>query len=74
MPKKLTTAQQIKMVLMLKGLKESNLAEKLGVTAQNINQLLKRDNFTQSMLEKIAEVLEVKYVSYFELPDGRKTE
>lgn len=73
MPDKLTTAQQIKMALMLKGLKESNLAELMGTSAQNLNQLLKRDNFTQATLEKIAKVLDINYVSYFEFPDGRKT-
>ena len=68
----LSSAQKIKMALAYKGIKEAELARLLETTPQNFNQAMKRDNFSQSNLEKIAGVLDAKYVSYFEFSDGTK--
>ncbi len=67
-----SSTQKIKMLLAYKGLSSADLARLLETTPQNLSQALKRDNFSKETLEKIAEVLNAKYISYFELPDGTK--
>lgn len=68
----LTSSQKIKMALAYKGLKEADLARLLETTPQNLNKLLKRNNFNQESLEKIALLLGATYQSFFEFPDGTK--
>ncbi|QPQ30407.1 helix-turn-helix domain-containing protein [Lysinibacillus sp. JNUCC 51] len=43
-----------------KDLSVQDLAELLGQSRQNINTKLKKDNFSEQDLKKIAEVLDVK--------------
>ena len=67
-----SSTQKIKMLLEYKGLSSADLARLLETTPQNLSQALKRDNFSQDTLDKIATILGAKYISYFELPDGTK--
>ncbi|RRC92710.1 XRE family transcriptional regulator [Erysipelotrichaceae bacterium OH741_COT-311] len=64
------TEKQISTILGYLGLSKAELARRLGMSAQNFAQKIKRDNFTKDELEHIAEVLNVKYHAYFELTDG----
>ena len=66
----LTSAKKIEMALAYKGLKSADLARLLDTSPQNLNQIMKRNKFTQESLEKIAEVLGAEYVCYFKFPDG----
>lgn len=54
------------------GISESELARLIGTSPQNLGQRMKTGKFTTRELERIAEVMGVKYVAYFELPDGTK--
>lgn len=49
-----------------------DLAELLGQSRQNINTKLKKDNFSEQDLKKIAEVLEVEFEGFFFLKNGEK--
>jgi len=49
---------------------EAELARSLGTTPSAFNQRMKTDKFTSQELERIAEILEAKYIFLFEFPDG----
>lgn len=68
----MTIEQKIKMALSFKGISQAELARKMETTPSNFSQKLKRETFTKSELEKIAEELGGKFVIYFEFPDGTK--
>lgn len=61
---------KIKMVRANLNISEAELARRLGTTSQALGQRMKTGKFTTSDLESIAAALGVKYVHYFELPDG----
>ncbi|MCW8487069.1 helix-turn-helix domain-containing protein, partial [Streptococcus macedonicus] len=48
----------------------SELARRIGQTPQNFNKKLKRETVTLDELKAIADVLEVRFVQAFVLPDG----
>ena len=50
----------------------SKLARRIGQTPQNINKKLKRETVTLDELNAIADVLCVKFVQAFILPDGEE--
>lgn len=54
---KLTVSEQIRIILKRKKWSVADLAERLGTSRQNVNQLLIKDNFRVSDIEKIAGVL-----------------
>ena len=54
------------------GVPERELANRLGVSPQALNSRMKTGKFTTEELERMAEALGVKYVCYFELPDGTR--
>lgn len=68
----LTFGEKIKVVLGRKGMSVSDLAEKLGQSRQNLNVKIKKDNFTEQDMRKIANILEVKFEGFFFLDDGTK--
>lgn len=70
----MTTEQMIKMALTYKGMKQAELARRFGITPSNFNQQLKRNSFTKSDLEQIAEILECEFVCSFVFPDGMRIE
>lgn len=53
----LTFGEQIKIIMKRKGLTVADLANLLGVSRQNVNQLLARDNFKCSDMVKYAAAL-----------------
>jgi transcriptional regulator with XRE-family HTH domain len=65
--------QKIKAAAAYSGLSQAKLAEKIGMTASNFNQKLKRDTFTEEELEKIAAALGASFIPCsFLFPDGMK--
>ena len=60
----------IRVLLIKRGnISEAELARRLGISPQNLNNKMQRDNFTEKDLKKIAEVLNCKYKSSFILED-----
>lgn len=57
--------EQIKKVMQIKGIKQKDLAEKLGISSVNLSQQFKRDNFRIKDLIKIAEILECEFTYNF---------
>ncbi|MDM5351560.1 helix-turn-helix transcriptional regulator [Lysinibacillus sphaericus] len=68
----LTMGEKIKVLLNRKNMSVQDLAELLGQSRQNINTKLKKDNFSEQDLNKIAEVLEVEFEGFFFLKNGEK--
>lgn len=65
--------QKIKTAIVYSGMSQAKLAEKIGMTASNFNQKLKRDTFTDEELEIIAIALGAKFEPCsFIFPDGMK--
>ncbi len=64
--------EKIKVLLNRKSMSVQDLAELLGQSRQNINTKLKKDNFSEQDLKKIAEVLEVEFEGFFFLKSGEK--
>ena len=60
----------IRVLLIKRGnISEAELARRLGISPQNLNNKMQRDNFTEKDLKKIAEVINSKYKSSFILED-----
>ena len=72
MNNKMTTNEQVKILCILNGISEAELARRLGKSPQNFNAKMKRQSFTIKDLDKIAEVLGVKFESFFVLENGDK--
>lgn len=70
--RKITIQQKIDAARAYKGVTQQQLADAFGITVQAMGQRLKTGKFTQTELEKIANVLDAKYQSYFEFSDGTK--
>lgn len=51
------TAEKIRIALIKRDMTIKQLAESIGVTAQNLSNKLARDNLTRKELDKIAEAL-----------------
>lgn len=66
----MTNTQKIKLALAYKNMSESELARQLGTSPQAFNQRMKTDKFSSDELSRIANILNAKYVSSFEFPDG----
>lgn len=62
--------EKIRILLVKRGnISEAELARRLGISPQNLNNKMKRDNFTVSDLEKIAGVLGCEFRAFFEIPE-----
>lgn len=68
----MTLNQKIKAACALREISVAELGRRIGLSQSNFFQRLQKGKFTQEELEKIAEALECKYVSYFEFEDGTK--
>ena len=66
----MTTAEMIKKLCEQMNLSVSELARCIGQTPQNFNKKLQREIVTLDDLKAIADVLGVKFVQAFILPDG----
>lgn len=51
---------------------DAEIARRLGMTPQLYSSRMKKARFSSEELEKVAEAMGVKFVYYFELPDGTK--
>ena len=62
--------EKIRILLVKRGnIAEAELARKLGLLPQNFNVKMKRDNFTEADLRRIAEVLDCTYQAGFKMND-----
>lgn len=68
----MTSSQKIKMALAYKNMSEAELARSFGITPQAFSQRLKRDKFSSKDMERIADILNAKWVTAFKFPDGAK--
>ena len=68
----ITIRHKIKIACDIAGISISELAEKMGMSKQNLSKRLKVGKFTQEELQEIAKHLGCKYVSEFHFPNGEK--
>lgn len=68
----MTIKEQIKILCVRCNASEAELARRLGTSPQNFNSKMKRESFTIVELEKIANVLNVKFRREFILKNGDK--
>lgn len=62
--------ERIRILLVKRGnISEAELARKLGISPQNLNNKMKRDNFTESDLRGIANVLDCTFEAAFKMND-----
>jgi transcriptional regulator with XRE-family HTH domain len=62
--------EKIRFLLVKRGnMSEAELARRMGETPQNFNRKMKRDNFTEKDLYKIAEKLNCTYSASFKMND-----
>ena len=66
----MTTADMIKQLCEQMNISVAELARRIGQTPQNFNKKLQRETVTLDELKVIADVLGVKFVQAFILPDG----
>ncbi len=66
----MSLSNKIRILLIKRGnISEAELARKLGCTPQNLNNKMKRDNFTEKDLQQIAEALNCTFGVSFTLND-----
>ena len=70
----MSMVQSIRIAMVKKGnLSEAELARRVGVTPQNFNHKMKRDNFTEKDLQEIADALGLKLeISFVDPETGEK--
>ena len=66
----MTTSDMIKQLCEHMNISVAELARRIGQTPQNFNKKLQRETVTLDELKAIADVLGVKFVQAFILPDG----
>lgn len=63
-------AEKIRIMLVKRGnISEAELARRLKLSPQNLNNKMKRDNFTETDLREIAAVLDCDFESGFRMKD-----
>lgn len=63
-------SDRIRILLIKRGnISEAELARRLGISPQNLNNKMKRDNFTEKDLEEIATALNCSFSVSFKLND-----
>jgi len=66
----MSMTEKIRILLVKRGnISEAELARKLGISTQNLYGRMKRDNFTDQDLKRIAEVLDCTFKAGFVLND-----
>lgn len=66
----MTISEQIKVLCVRQNISQAELARRLGTTPQNFSAKLKRESFTVSEIEEIAEVVGVSFERSFVLENG----
>lgn len=65
-------SERIRILLVKRGnISESELARRLGISPQNLHNKMKRDNFTDKELQKIASALDCEFKTEFVLNDTK---
>ena len=63
-------SERIRILLVKRGnISEAELARRLGISPQNLNNKMKRDNFTEKDLQAIAAALDCTFAVTFTLND-----
>lgn len=63
-------SDRIRILLIKRGnISEAELARRLGISPQNLNNKMKRDNFTEKDLAEIADALDCTFTVSFKLND-----
>ena len=63
-------SERIRILLVKRGnISEAELARRLGISPQNLNNKMKRDNFTEKDLLEIAQALDCTYTVSFTMND-----
>jgi len=63
-------SDRIRILLIKRGnISEAELARRLGISPQNLNNKMKRDNFTEKDLQEIAAALDCTFSVSFKLND-----
>lgn len=65
-------ANNIRVLFIEKNMKIKDLAEQLGYSGNNLSNKLKKDNFSEKELLKIAEILGCEYKASFVITDTGK--
>ena len=65
-------SEQIKILCVRSNISVAELARRVGTTPQNFNSKMKRESFTISDLEELAQTIGCSFERYFILPDGDK--
>ncbi len=65
-------SEKIRIALIKRNMTLTQLAEKLGVSQPNLSKKLKRNNFHEEELRKIAKLLDMKFEAHFVMEDGTK--
>lgn len=66
----MSMAEKIRILLVKRGnISEAALARLMGMSPQNLNNKMKRDNFQQNDLEKVAKALNCTYEAAFKMND-----
>ena len=68
----MNVSEQIKILCIRSNISVYELARRVGTSPQNFNAKLKRETFTVSDLEKIAEVVDCTFERSFVLENGDK--
>jgi len=68
----MTITEQIKVLCVRSNISVAELARRLGKSPQSFNAKMKRQSFTVSELEQIAQAVESKFIRNFELSSGEK--
>ena len=67
-------SEKIRILLVKRGnISEAELARRLGVSPQNLNNKMKRDNFTEKDLQAIAKALDCTFSASFIMNDTGET-
>ena len=68
----MTISEHIKVLCVRSNISVAELARRLGKSPQSFNAKMKRESFTVSELELIAQAVEAEFVRSFELSSGEK--
>lgn len=68
----MSVAKKIKLLLVERDMTMTDLAEKLNTGKSNLSGKMKRDNFSENELKKIAEILNCDYDIVFTMKDTGK--
>lgn len=68
----MTISEQIKVLCVRSDISVAELARRLGTTPQNLNGKMKRESFTVTELENIAEAVNSSFERKFVLDNGEK--